>query len=101
MRLLGDPSVPDSFEPKTGILPKAQQEIWPRLAPAPALSFVLYGGTAIALHLGHRSSIDFDFFRAEPLDKKDIEGGSQRGRQLRRLVVGSDHYWAAQTSWPS
>ncbi|MGM0425440.1 MAG: nucleotidyl transferase AbiEii/AbiGii toxin family protein [Thermodesulfobacteriota bacterium] len=24
--------------------------------------FVLYGGTAIALHLGHRSSVDFDFF---------------------------------------
>jgi len=34
---------------------------------------VLYGGTAVALHLGHRTSIDFDFFRAEPLDKKDIE----------------------------
>jgi hypothetical protein len=24
--------------------------------------FTLYGGTAIALHLGHRQSIDFDFF---------------------------------------
>jgi Nucleotidyl transferase AbiEii toxin, Type IV TA system len=65
--------MPDSFEPKTDILPKAQQEIWPLLGPAPGLSFVLYGGTAVALHLGHRISVDFDFFRTEPLDKKDIE----------------------------
>jgi hypothetical protein len=25
-------------------------------------SNVLYGGTAITLHLGHRESVDFDFF---------------------------------------
>jgi hypothetical protein len=65
--------MPDSFEPKTEILPKAQQEIWPLLAPAPGLSFVLYGGTAVALYLGHRISVDFDFFRAEPFAKKGIE----------------------------
>jgi Nucleotidyl transferase AbiEii toxin, Type IV TA system len=65
--------MPDSFEPRTEILPKAQQEIWPLLAPAPGWSFVLYGGTAVALHLGHRVSVDFDFFRTEPLDKKGIE----------------------------
>ena len=27
----------------------------------------------MVLHLGHRISVDFDFFRTEPLDKKDIE----------------------------
>jgi hypothetical protein len=36
------------------------------------LNFVLYGGTAIAIHLGHRASVDFDFFRSEPLDKDQI-----------------------------
>jgi len=36
------------------------------------LSFVLYGGTAVALHLGHRESLDFDFFRYEPLDKDQV-----------------------------
>src|SRR6516162_5579401 len=61
--------MPRRFEPKTSILSKAQQEIWPLLAPAPGLSFVLYGGTAVALHLGHRASVDFDFFRTDPLDK--------------------------------
>jgi hypothetical protein len=62
-----------SFEPKTEILPRAQQEIWPLLAPAPKSSFVLYRGTAVALYLGHRVSIDFDFFSAEPLTKQDVE----------------------------
>jgi nucleotidyltransferase AbiEii toxin of type IV toxin-antitoxin system len=65
--------MPECFEPKTAILPKAQQEIWPLLAPAPGLSFVLYGGTAVALHLGHRTSVDFDFFRSAPLDKEEIQ----------------------------
>jgi len=63
----------DPFDPRIEILPPAQKEIWLRLAPAPDLSFVLYGGTAVALHLGHRVSIDFDFFKAEPLDKARIE----------------------------
>lgn len=27
--------------------------------------FVLYGGTAIVLHLGHRQSVDFDFFSSK------------------------------------
>ncbi|MGH9520271.1 MAG: nucleotidyl transferase AbiEii/AbiGii toxin family protein [Terriglobales bacterium] len=61
--------MPMRFEPKTAILPPAQREIWPQLAPAPGLSYVLYGGTAIALHLGHRQSLDFDFFTAGPLNK--------------------------------
>ena len=65
--------MPDEFEPRTGILPKAQQEIWPLLAPAAKLAFVLYGGTAVALHLGHRVSVDFDFFTAAPLDKRKFE----------------------------
>ena len=30
--------------------------------------FVLYGGTAIALHLGHRQSVDFDFFGNRAFD---------------------------------
>jgi hypothetical protein len=36
------------------------------------LGYVLYGGTAIALQLGHRESLDFDFFRSEPIDKDQI-----------------------------
>jgi hypothetical protein len=36
------------------------------------MGFVLYGGTAVVLHLGHRESLDFDFFRSEPMDKDQI-----------------------------
>lgn len=55
------------FEPRQEILPSAQRLLWPRLAPAAGIGFVLYGGTAIALRLGHRSSVDFDFFSEIPL----------------------------------
>ncbi|MGH8478310.1 MAG: nucleotidyl transferase AbiEii/AbiGii toxin family protein [Gammaproteobacteria bacterium] len=36
------------------------------------LGLVLYGGTAIALRLGHRASADFDFFTDKPLDKEAL-----------------------------
>jgi len=29
----------------------------------------LAGGTALALHIGHRTSVDFDFFTREKLNK--------------------------------
>jgi hypothetical protein len=64
--------MPQRLDPKFSILPAAQREIWASLAPARQLGFVLYGGTAVALHLGHRVSLDFDFFRSEPLDKDQI-----------------------------
>jgi Nucleotidyl transferase AbiEii toxin, Type IV TA system len=62
----------ETFKPKIEILPAAQQELWPLLAAAPRLSYVLYGGTAVALHLGHRVSVDFDFFRSAPLNKAEL-----------------------------
>jgi hypothetical protein len=55
------------FEPKLSILPDQQRRLWPELATVPG-SFVLFGGTAIALQLGHRSSIDFDLLGAEEFD---------------------------------
>lgn len=50
-----------SFLPKLDILPAPQRRLWPELAAVPR-KFVLYGGTALALRLGHRQSVDFDFF---------------------------------------
>jgi hypothetical protein len=49
------------------ILPKSQRQLWDELIDVPN-TFILYGGTAIALYLGHRESIDFDFFGSEPFD---------------------------------
>lgn len=60
------------FKPCFGILPQAQQRLWPELRPAADLGFALYGGTAIALRLGHRPSVDFDFFSPSALDRDAI-----------------------------
>ncbi len=64
--------MPRTFNPRLDVLPDAQREIWAQLRPARTLAFVLYGGTGVALRLGHRQSLDFDFFRTEPLDKNEI-----------------------------
>jgi hypothetical protein len=58
-----------TFTPRLEILPPAQRQLWTALCPAPAMGFVLYGGTAIALRLGHRASVDFDFFTDQPLNR--------------------------------
>lgn len=55
------------FTPRFDILPEAQMRLWPSLVELPP-HFVLYGGTAIALRLGHRPSVDFDYFSDVPLD---------------------------------
>jgi len=61
--------------PRLDVLPAAQRALWPELADVPP-GFVLYGGTALALRLGHRHSVDFDLFSPDGLDH----------RQLRRRV---------------
>lgn len=49
------------MKPQLEILPEPQRRLWPELVQVPG-HFVLYGGTAIALRLGGRQSLDFDFF---------------------------------------
>jgi hypothetical protein len=54
------------FIPNVAMLPRAQHVLWPSLHEIPH-GFVLYGGTALALRLGHRTSFDFDFFSSRPV----------------------------------
>jgi hypothetical protein len=61
------------FWPKLEILPAPQRRLWSELSETPA-EFTLYGGTAIALHLGHRQSIDFDFFGWRAFAPLDLAG---------------------------
>lgn len=56
---------------KLDVLPAAQRALWPELRQTPR-SFVLYGGTAMALRLGHRQSLDFDFFSNESFAPADL-----------------------------
>ncbi len=60
-----------SFRPDLSVLPPAQKIIWNKLIAVPE-NYVLYGGTAIALQLGHRSSIDFDFFSSDHADSDHL-----------------------------
>ena len=52
-------------------LSPAQQRLWVELGAVPD-PFVLYGGTALALHLGHRQSEDFDFFADRNFDPEQL-----------------------------
>lgn len=61
------------MQPKLEILPEAQRRLWPLLRRVPR-HFVLYGGTAIALRLGHRHSVDFDFFSNQPVSASALAG---------------------------
>lgn len=63
-----------TFKPHLDKLPPVQRRLWPELSNAAHLGFVLYGGTAVALRLGHRPSVDFDFFAEKQLDREAIEG---------------------------
>ncbi len=83
------------FSPKLDILPAAQRALWKELNQTPR-SFVLYGGTAMALRLGHRQSLDFDFFSNESFDPSELlwslpylkEGRvDQRGDNTLSVVV--------------
>jgi hypothetical protein len=50
-------------------LPSATRKCLALLNNSPLLApFYLAGGTAIALHLGHRLSVDLDFFGPDPFD---------------------------------
>jgi len=50
--------------------------------------FYLAGGTGLALHLGHRKSIDLDFFSAQPLGDLLVLAKALRGEGVP-IVVGT------------
>lgn len=56
-----------TFDARLDILPESQRRLWPELDAVPP-EFVLYGGTGLALQLGHRVSDDFDFFSSSGFD---------------------------------
>jgi Nucleotidyl transferase AbiEii toxin, Type IV TA system len=75
-----------TFKPHWEVLPRAQKEIWPALGWTTANRFVLYGGTAIALRCGHRTSIDFDFFTDQLLNQSTILQELRKSATTLRVV---------------
>jgi Nucleotidyl transferase AbiEii toxin, Type IV TA system len=60
-----------TFQPRLDILPPPQRALWTELDATPD-HFTLYGGTALALRLGHRQSVDFDFFSRTAFNPGDL-----------------------------
>jgi len=65
------------------ILNPTQNEILPRLSFTKP-EFYLGGGTALALQLGHRTSVDFDFYAPRKFDNQ------QMAQTINRLFPGTD-----------
>jgi hypothetical protein len=54
------------------ILDEQRLAILPKFEPFRALGYYLAGGTALALQIGHRDSIDFDFFSPQEFDTANL-----------------------------
>jgi hypothetical protein len=78
-----------SFKPNLTILPPSQLHLWQELDATPE-HFTLYGGTALALRLGHRASIDFDFFSNQPFDPDDLTAAVSYLKGAERIQVGAN-----------
>ena len=73
-----------------GILTEAQQTVLELLSRVgEARSFYLAGGTALALHLGHRRSRDFDFFRGKDFLPQDLLSSLRETGTIRVLQEAS------------
>lgn len=53
-------------------------------------NFILVGGTAIALHLGHRRSIDFDLFSFVPFNNEKIKKLIVKYHKINKTIVNQD-----------
>jgi len=69
------------------ILSTEQLNLLPLLQTFSRLGFFLVGGTAMALHMGHRRSIDFDLFSINPYKKNTlIKSIEQNGFKVQRTL---------------
>ena len=67
------------------ILTKEQKELLP-LVKKFYKDFGLVGGTAIALHVGHRESIDFDLFSFSEFKNVNIKKRILRNRTINKVI---------------
>ncbi len=74
------------FTPRLEILAPPQQRLWPEFAATPS-HFTLYGGTAIALRLGHRASADFDWFSNNPFEPDQLAATVPYLRNAERVQI--------------
>lgn len=78
-----------AFTPNLGTLPASQRALWTELGATPEM-FTLYGGTALALRIGHRASLDFDFFSNASFDPDQLARGIPYLRDAERVHTAPD-----------
>ena len=78
-----------NFQPRLDVLPEAQRRLWEELGDTPP-GFVLYGGTALALRLGHRHSEDFDFFSREAFSPRSLKAAVAYLRDSETIQSGTN-----------
>jgi len=78
-----------AFIPNLTTLPAPQRALWPELGATPG-TFTLYGGTALVLRLGHRTSVDFDFFSNASFDPDQLVPHVPYLRDAERIQVAPD-----------
>ena len=71
------------------ILTKNQLEILPFLKGF-FPKFGLVGGTAIALQIGHRRSLDFDLFTLEAFNAKRVQTMVRKRFKIEKIIVNKD-----------
>lgn len=72
------------------VLDSDRQAAAAKLELARERDFYLAGGTALALQIGHRDSIDFDFFRHDPFDTEELFRHLARSFRDQRVVKVQD-----------
>lgn len=74
------------------ILTEEQQELLP-LVRKFSRTFGMVGGTAIALYIGHRRSIDFDLFSLREFDNGSVRKTISRSYTIERIITDqAGHY---------
>lgn len=68
------------------ILSQEQKDILPYIQDINK-NFLLVGGTAIALHLGHRKSIDFDFFSDQEFDIDSLKNQLRKNLSFDKILI--------------
>ncbi len=73
------------------ILTKEQREILKNLGFINKYNFYLTGGTALALQVGHRTSLDFDFFTQKNFNPQDlISEFEKKFKKIKVIEVSKD-----------
>jgi len=77
------------------VLTKEQRSLAGKLFPE-IKDFYLAGGTALALQIGHRRSIDFDLASRQPIEPFDLERHLiSKGFQIQRTFTATGDEYSA------